>query len=198
MRTGDKVCSAMGDGVVVEEGKGFVMVRLSSGPRSGEAVRINTAPPRPAPAPRLAISAPRRTLRSEMAEFDSPLVLGFLAANAVFTAEALGRRKAGVMALYASASGGAPWVESCFSSQSRKWGVELRITFVASERAVAAMGMSGHALPGGRGRFTVNCNDLWLDLVRRGFRMGRDHDIARISEGMDEAQVAQLMDGGGK
>lgn len=110
--------------------------------------------------------------------------LGFLAAHSRFDAELPPQSTANFLSQYQAltgerASSGHPGI-AMLASGSDKWGSELRVYFPTPpfelDFGTPVQVRSGQE----PGIFRVNNNRLWTKLVALGFRLGTDHDVARI------------------
>lgn len=76
-----------------------------------------------------------------------------------------------------------------------KWGPELRIYFPVTDLNLR-FGQDVQITPGpDLGTLRINNNNLWMRLIRIGFRLGRDHDIEAIRETIPPDKIALFEEG---
>lgn len=187
MKVGESVSTQKGHGIVSCLSDEMITILLDD----GQQVFIPVAKPVKVRPMRKRHIGPRATalltLREEdLTVFSSPFAMGFLASAATFSVDATVGWKGAFIDDYAAATGGVSWESSCYNEFDSKWGVECRISFIASEGLVKRLGLYEYVICGRAGNYRINNNALWWELIARGFRLGNKHNIENIAAPMSE------------
>lgn len=124
--------------------------------------------------------------------------LGFLEVHGRFDAELPERSVSNFLENYQTHSGEHVTIDHegiVLLGDVDKWGPELRIYFPETDLAIN-LGYEAEITAGpAPGILRINNNNLWMRLVRMGFRLGKDHDIEAIRETIPPDKIVFFEEG---
>ena len=193
MNVGDLVVTKNGHGVVCDvgnDGINYVIILCDT----GENVRINVPSAKPKRSVHVRVAAvtthhseKHLFQREDLPPFCDGTVLGFLATKSFLYIEGKEKSKKRLMNKYDQASDHAPWDDTHFKIYGNKWGNECRIMFTCPMDMIDKLGL-GEFVYGQDNHFIISFNALWWELIRIGFRLGKEHDVVTIREALPESE----------